>query len=127
MAQQNVCDLHERAIAAGDGKAFLRAHASGYSGYSGADIGQPRRRTHIKRVPRWHVTRYLDDVQAAAKVPVLILQKHGGMKGFIDSVRTTTLLVVVLSAALVTAQTNITPPANSYTPAQDVQLGREAA
>ncbi len=60
-------------------------------------------------------------------MPVPILQKHGGMKGFINSVRTTTLLPVVLSAALVTAQTNITPPANSYTPAQDVQLGREAA
>lgn len=38
-----------------------------------------------------------------------------------------TLLAVALSAALLTAQTRITPPDNKYTPAQDVQLGREAA
>jgi beta-barrel assembly-enhancing protease len=57
----------------------------------------------------------------------LILQKHDGMKAFIASVRTTTVLAVVLSTALVTAQTQITPPNNSYTAAQDVQLGREAS
>src|SRR5881409_3102718 len=49
------------------------------------------------------------------------------MKVLTGSMRTTTVLAVVLSAALVDAQTRITPPANSYTPAQDVQLGREAS
>jgi Zn-dependent protease with chaperone function len=38
-----------------------------------------------------------------------------------------TLVVVALSAVLLSAQTRITPPDNKYTPAQDVQLGREAA
>lgn len=38
-----------------------------------------------------------------------------------------TLLAVALSAVLLTAQTRITAPDNKYTPAQDVQLGREAA
>jgi beta-barrel assembly-enhancing protease len=33
----------------------------------------------------------------------------------------------VLTSALATAQTKVVPPKNSYTPAQDVQLGREAA
>jgi beta-barrel assembly-enhancing protease len=55
------------------------------------------------------------------------LQNHDGMKALSGSVRTTTALVVALSAALVTAQTKITPPDNNYTPAQDVQLGREAS
>jgi peptidase M48-like protein len=39
----------------------------------------------------------------------------------------TTILTVVLSASLVGAQTRITPPDNSYSAAQDVQLGREAS
>lgn len=34
---------------------------------------------------------------------------------------------LTLSTALISAQTRITPPDNKYTPAQDVQLGREAA
>src|SRR4051794_9176134 len=34
---------------------------------------------------------------------------------------------VTLSTVLVVGQTRITPPANKYTPAQDVELGREAA
>jgi beta-barrel assembly-enhancing protease len=55
------------------------------------------------------------------------LQKHDRMKGFTVPVRTTAGVAVVLSAALVTAQTRITPPNNNYTPAQDVQLGREAS
>ena len=38
-----------------------------------------------------------------------------------------TLLAAVLSAALLTPQTRITPPENKYTPAQDVELGRQAA
>ena len=54
------------------------------------------------------------------------LQNHDGMKAR-NYFRTTTAAVVVLSGALVTAQTRITPPSNSYTAAQDVQLGREAA
>jgi len=36
-------------------------------------------------------------------------------------------MAVALSAVLLTAQTRITAPDNKYTPAQDVQLGREAA
>jgi len=34
---------------------------------------------------------------------------------------------IVVTGALASAQTRITPPANSYTPAQDVELGRQAA
>ena len=34
---------------------------------------------------------------------------------------------VLLSTALASAQTRITPPANNYSPAQDVELGRQAA
>src|SRR5713101_1792889 len=34
---------------------------------------------------------------------------------------------LVLAPALVTAQTKITPPVNNYSPAQDVELGRQAA
>jgi peptidase M48-like protein len=34
---------------------------------------------------------------------------------------------LVLSSAVVSAQTKVVPPKNSYTPAQDVELGREAA
>jgi beta-barrel assembly-enhancing protease len=34
---------------------------------------------------------------------------------------------LVLASTLVSAQTKITPPKNSYTPAQDVELGRQAA
>ena len=49
------------------------------------------------------------------------------MKARSNGARTITTVVAVLSGALVTAQTTITPPANSYTPAQDVQLGREAS
>jgi hypothetical protein len=42
--------------------------------------------------------------------------------------RTTAVFIAFLtSAALVTGQTKITAPKNKYTPAQDVQLGREAA
>jgi hypothetical protein len=39
----------------------------------------------------------------------------------------TSVIAVVLSVALLGAQTRIVPPDNKYTPAQDVQLGREAA
>ncbi len=38
-----------------------------------------------------------------------------------------TLLVLVLFTAVVGAQTRVTPPKNSYTPAQDVELGQQAA
>ena len=38
-----------------------------------------------------------------------------------------TFAAVALATSLLTAQTRITPPENKYTPAQDVQLGREAA
>ena len=40
---------------------------------------------------------------------------------------TATLVSLALSIAVVSAQTRIRPPANKYTPAQDVQLGRQAA
>src|SRR5688572_26373452 len=40
---------------------------------------------------------------------------------------TATVLAVSFSTALLAAQTKVTPPENKYTPAQDVQLGREAA
>src|SRR5438105_722637 len=38
-----------------------------------------------------------------------------------------TVVAIALSAVVLTAQTRIIPPDNKYTPAQDVQLGREAA
>jgi Zn-dependent protease with chaperone function len=38
-----------------------------------------------------------------------------------------TFIAVVLSTALVAAQTRVTPPKNKYTPAQDVELGQQAA
>ena len=34
---------------------------------------------------------------------------------------------VAVAVSLVVAQTRITPPKNKYTPAQDVELGRQAA
>ena len=37
------------------------------------------------------------------------------------------ILAVVLSAAIASAQTKITPPKNKYEPQEDVKLGREAA
>src|SRR5438105_5000872 len=37
------------------------------------------------------------------------------------------VLAVALSCAMVSAQTRITPPDNKYTPAQDVELGLQAA
>ena len=40
---------------------------------------------------------------------------------------TKTFIAVVLSTALVAAQTRVTPPKNKYTPAQDVELGQQAA
>jgi Zn-dependent protease with chaperone function len=36
-------------------------------------------------------------------------------------------IVITLTATTVAAQTKVTPPKNKYTPAQDVQIGREAA
>jgi predicted Zn-dependent protease len=36
-------------------------------------------------------------------------------------------LAFLLSATLFASQTQITPPDNKYTPAQDVELGRQAA
>src|SRR5437660_3034739 len=37
------------------------------------------------------------------------------------------LVAVLLAAGVASAQTRVTPPKNSYTPAQDVELGRQAA
>src|SRR5438034_1237622 len=57
-----------------------------------------------------------------------ILHKRDAMKrrSLIAS-RRIAALAVVLSTALVNAQTRITPPDNNYSPAQDVELGRQAA
>ena len=40
---------------------------------------------------------------------------------------TTILALAMLAMTIVSAQTLVTPPPNSYTPAQDVELGRQAA
>ena len=37
------------------------------------------------------------------------------------------VLALLLSAGVLGAQTKVTPPANKYTPAQDVELGLQAA
>ena len=37
------------------------------------------------------------------------------------------VLVLILTATSVAAQTKVTPPKNKYKPEQDVQIGREAA
>src|SRR5207247_10599567 len=37
------------------------------------------------------------------------------------------LVAIVLAAGVASAQTRVVPPKNSYTPAQDVELGRQAA
>ena len=39
----------------------------------------------------------------------------------------TAALVAALTSSIVIAQTRVTPPSNNYTPAQDVELGRQAA
>jgi len=58
----------------------------------------------------------------------LVLRKGHIM---MSSLRTTSSGVaaigIALATVLATAQTRITPPANNYTAAQDVELGREAA
>jgi Zn-dependent protease with chaperone function len=51
------------------------------------------------------------------------LQKHSHMKTRLAA----SALSLLLCGALVTAQTKVTPPDNSYTPKQDVELGLEAA
>ena len=37
------------------------------------------------------------------------------------------VLIIMLTATSVVAQTKVTPPKNKYTPQQDVEIGREAA
>jgi Zn-dependent protease with chaperone function len=49
------------------------------------------------------------------------------MKSRSVSIRVQTALAIVLSSAIVAAQTKITPPPNKYSPEEDVRLGREAA
>src|ERR1700752_546302 len=51
------------------------------------------------------------------------LQKHSHMSSRLLAMTGS----LVLSASLLVAQTPVTPPDNKYTPAQDVELGREAA
>jgi beta-barrel assembly-enhancing protease len=46
---------------------------------------------------------------------------------FAQSGRAISLVVFALCTAVVSAQTQVTPPKNKYTPEQDVQIGREAA
>jgi len=59
---------------------------------------------------------------------VEILQKPSTMTTapFVP-LRTSATVALVLSAAMVAAQTRVTPPPNSYTPEQDVELGLKAA
>ena len=55
----------------------------------------------------------------------MILHYHQLMR---HQLRTSTsLIAVALSVGILSAQTRIIPPDNKYTPAQDVQLGQEAA
>ncbi len=49
------------------------------------------------------------------------------MKPQLKSQLNATALFVMVLASLLTAQTKITPPKNSYSVEQDIQLGREAA
>jgi len=49
------------------------------------------------------------------------------MKARFISTRAQVLLAILLSSTVVTAQTRVVPPNNSYSPAQDVELGRQAA
>src|SRR5262245_26056073 len=49
------------------------------------------------------------------------------MKAIITSMRARTVLVLLLSSTLVSAQTQVVAPKNSYPVAQDVELGRQAA
>jgi Zn-dependent protease with chaperone function len=51
------------------------------------------------------------------------LQKHSHMK----SKPVAGSIIVLLFAALLTAQTTVTPPDNKYSPAEDAELGRKAA
>jgi len=55
------------------------------------------------------------------------LQQLDLMKMLCVPSRATAATAIVLASALVSAQTKITPPDNNYTPAQDVELGRQAA
>ena len=56
------------------------------------------------------------------------MHKHNGMKARTTaSLRANTIVALVLSSAIVAAQTQVIPPNNSYPPAQDVELGRQAA
>src|SRR3982751_895857 len=57
----------------------------------------------------------------------MFLHNRDGMKGFMTSLRTNIVVAFVVSSALVSAQTRVVPPDNNYTPAQDVELGRQAA
>jgi hypothetical protein len=50
------------------------------------------------------------------------------MNRVVTRIRSSTFIAgVVWSVAVLSAQTVITPPKNNYTPAQDVELGRQAA
>jgi beta-barrel assembly-enhancing protease len=56
------------------------------------------------------------------------LHNPSGMKSYHTvTARTSAMLAVVLSSALLSAQTKVQMPANKYTPAQDVELGQKAA
>src|SRR5262245_3035171 len=57
----------------------------------------------------------------------LNLHKPDGMKALLTSMRMRTVLVVLLSSTLVSAQTPVVPPKNDYPVSQDVELGRQAA
>src|SRR5262249_14670974 len=69
------------------------------------------------------------DPRATVKIPlVMILQKPSVMKCSLSfPTRTSTVIALVLSSALVAAQTRIAAPPNSYSAQQDVELGLKAA
>ncbi len=71
--------------------------------------------------------RYLYSFEAttAEEVPIL----HNASLMTCSSVRriASPAVLLLISAALLRAQTAVTPPENSYTPAQDVELGQKAA
>jgi CheB methylesterase len=58
-------------------------------------------------------------------LPTLVAKPHGKTTAIPRDIRTEAL--VLLAVATVSGQARITPPYNSYTPAQDTQVGRQAA
>lgn len=60
-------------------------------------------------------------------VRVILSRASGPFFAQVSHMKRLLILVPLLSISVLSAQTRIVPPENKYTPAQDVQLGREAA